>query len=98
MSHEHFFNVILSPHVSEKSSIATETKREYVFQVNTVSTKRAIKNAIENLFNVKVVSVRVVNVKAKIKRFRGIQGATKAWKKAYVTLLEGHQITLMPSA
>ncbi len=92
MNQERFLKIVLSPHMSEKAAIATEKRREYVFEVRKEATKPEIKEAIEFLFKTKVESVRVLNVKTKPKRFGQIMGRSKAWKKAYVTLQEGQSI------
>lgn len=94
MSQERLLEVILSPHLSEKATIAAQERREYVFEVAKTATKSEIKDAVENLFKTKVQLVRVVNVKTKPKRFGAVLGRSKAWKKAYVTLQEGQQIDL----
>lgn len=94
MNQERLLKIILSPHLSEKASIATQERRQYVFEVLKDATKSEIKEAVEELFKVQVVLVRVVNVKTKPKRFGSIQGRSKAWKKAYVTLQAGQQIEL----
>lgn len=86
MNQERLLSVILSPHVSEKATIGTEKNNEYVFQVIKNATKPEVKDAIEFIFNTKVKSVRIVNVRPKAKTFRGFQGVRKGWKKAYVTL------------
>lgn len=86
MNQERLLKVILSPHISEKATIGTETKNEYVFQVIKCATKPEVKDAVEFIFNTKVKSVRIVNVRPKVKMFRGRQGERKGWKKAYVTL------------
>lgn len=86
MNQERLLKVVLSPHISEKATIAAEKNNEYVFQVIDDATKPEVKNAIEFLFNTKVKAVRIVNVKSKEKLFKGIQGKRKGWKKAYVTL------------
>ncbi|EKE22939.1 MAG: Ribosomal protein L23 [uncultured bacterium] len=86
MNQERLLKVILSPHISEKATIGTEKNNEYVFQVMKCATKPEVKDAIEFIFNTKVKCVRIVNVRPKAKTFRGIQGARKGWKKAYVTL------------
>ncbi len=91
---EHLLKIILSPHLSEKATIATQERREYVFEVCKNASKPEIKKAVEELFKTKVDLVRVVNVKTKPKRFGNIQGRSKAWKKAYVTLQAGQQIEL----
>lgn len=95
MSQECLWKIILSPHMSEKAAIATEKRNEYVFEVMSCATKPEIKKAIEFLFATKVDAVRVSNVKSKPKRFGKIQGRSKAWKKAYVTLQEGQSINFV---
>lgn len=92
MKHERFLKVIKSPHLSEKATIAAELRNEYVFEVSKDATKPLVKDAIEYLFKTKVKAVRIVNVKTKPKRFGQIQGRSKAWKKAYVTLLADHKL------
>lgn len=86
MKHERYLKTIRAPHLSEKASIAASEKNEYVFEIATDATKSQVKDAVEYLFNTKVKCVRVVNVKSKPKRFGKIEGRSKAWKKAYVTL------------
>lgn len=94
MKQDELLKIIRSPHLSEKASLSAQ-KGEYVFEVASNATKLTIKTAVESLFDkVKVKSVRIVNVKTKPKRFGKILGRSKAWKKAYVSLLEG-QIELM---
>lgn len=92
MNEERCLRIVLSPHMSEKASIAAEKRRAYVFEVRKDATKPEIKEAIEFLFKTKVEFVRVLNVKTKPKRFGQISGRSKAWKKAYVTLQEGQSI------
>jgi large subunit ribosomal protein L23 len=92
MKQERLLKVIVAPHMSEKAAIATEKRGEYVFEVASTATKPEVKEAIEQLFKTKVKAVRIVNVKTKPKRFGSIQGYSKAWKKAYVTLEAGQQI------
>ena len=95
MSAERLLQIIVAPHVSEKTTRATEKNNVYVFKVATTATKPEVKKAVEHLFNTKVEDVRVVNVKPKTRRFRGIEGMKKKWKKAYVTLVEGQKIDLL---
>jgi len=85
-------NVLLAPIVSEKSSIAAEKDKRFVFQVQTSATKLQVKNAVELMFNVEVDSVQVLNVKGKVKRFGRTLGKRSDWKKAYVKLKSGHDI------
>ncbi len=93
MNQERLLKVILGPHMSEKASIAADKRREYVFEVVTDAKKPEVKGAVELLFNTQVQAVRIVNVKSKPKRFGQIQGRSKAWKKAYVTLQPGQEIS-----
>ncbi len=95
MNQERLLKVILSPHVSEKATIGIEKHNEYVFRVIDSATKPEIKEAVEFLFNTKVKSVRIVNVRAKKKIFRGIEGKKKGWKKAYVTLQADQKLDVM---
>lgn len=92
MKQEHLLKIIVAPHMSEKAAIGAEKRGEYVFEVASTATKPKIKEAVEQLFKTKVSVVRIVNVKTKPKRFGNIQGRSKAWKKAYVTLAAGQQI------
>lgn len=97
MRNEQLMHVLLAPHVSEKSANA-EADRQYVFKVAKTATKIDIKQAVEMLFKVEVLSVQVSNVKGKRKRIghRG-EGFRKSWKKAFVKLKEGSQINLAAS-
>lgn len=94
MKNERILKIIKAPHLSEKATMATEKNNEHVFEVGKDATKAEIKSAIEYLFKAKVKAVRVVNVKPKPKRFGNIQGRSKAWKKAYVTLHADQKIDL----
>ncbi|EKD73448.1 MAG: hypothetical protein ACD_45C00313G0002 [uncultured bacterium] len=92
MKQERLLRIVFAPHLSEKATRAAEKHGEYVFEVAQSATKPEVKQAVEFLFKTKVAKVRVVNVKTKPKRFGNIQGQSKAWKKAYVTLEAGEQI------
>jgi large subunit ribosomal protein L23 len=95
MNQERLLQVILSPHISEKATIGVEKRNEYVFQVIENATKPEVKDAIEHLFNVKVKTVRIMNVRPKKKMFKGIEGKRKGWKKAYVALQTGQKLEMM---
>ena len=85
--------VLLSPHVSEKSMRGTEKNLQYAFKVIPDATKIEIKRAVEKLFSVVVNAVSVMNVKGKPSASsRRHSGRRKSWKKAYVSLAEGHHI------
>ena len=88
---ERLLKVLLAPYISEKATQA-EAVRQYVFKVIVNATKAEIKKAVELLFKVKVVAVRICNVKGKVKRHGRIEGQRKGWKKAYITLQEEQSI------
>jgi large subunit ribosomal protein L23 len=90
--------VLLSPLVSEKSSIVADANNQYIFKVTTDATKREIAKAVEKLFDVKVDAVQVVNVKGKQKRFGQLNGKRSDWKKAYVRLKAGSEIDFAAGA
>jgi large subunit ribosomal protein L23 len=97
MNKERLMKVILAPHISEKSSMAAEKSRQYAFHVVNDATKPEIRQAVELLFDVKVDSVQVSNVRGKIKRFGASLGKRQNWKKAYVSLQPGFDIDFMGS-
>jgi large subunit ribosomal protein L23 len=98
MNQERLLKVILAPHVSEKSTVSAESSNTLVFKVTTDANKAEIKGAVEQLFEVEVSGVRTVNVKGKTKRHGTRMGKRKDWKKAYVTLKEGHDIDFVGGA
>lgn len=89
---ERLMNIVLGPHVSEKTTNMSDANNQVVFRVRKDSNKADIRRAVELLFDVKVEQVQVVNVRGKIKRFGQESGKRSDWKKAYVTLAEGHDI------
>jgi len=95
MNQERLMNVLIEPHVSEKSTIAADKSQQVVFKVTPDATKSEIKQAVELLFEVKVNSVQVTNVKGKTKRTQMGVGRRKDWKKAYIRLEEGQDINLV---
>ena len=98
MNNERLMKVLLSPVVSEKSSIVADANGQYTFKVTTDATKREIAKAVEQLFEVQVENVKVINVKGKNKRFGQIQGKRSDWKKAYVRLKAGSEIDFATGA
>ena len=78
-------DIILAPVVTEKSNDELQAGK-YVFKVNKKATKVDIKNAVEKLFEVKVLSVNTMTVKGKEKRVGRNVGKTSDWKKAIVTI------------
>lgn len=90
---ERLMQVILAPQISEKSTMIADKNEQVAFRVVTDATKPEIKAAVELLFKVEVNSVQVVNVKGKEKRFGRVMGRRKDWKKAYVALKPGQEIS-----
>lgn len=91
---ERLLKVLRAPHVSEKASTSMEKNNTLVLKVTKDATKKEIKAAVEQLFEVKVDDVNTLIVKGKVKR-RGQQiGRRSDWKKAYVTLAEGQSLDL----
>ena len=85
--------VIIRPIVSEKTYLLAEAGK-YTFRVHDKAHKTQIRQAIEVLFDVKVVEVRTASVKSKPKRRGHTQGRTRAWKKAIVQVREGDSIQI----
>ena len=85
------YDVIVSPAITEKSTVAAE-QNQVVFNVAKTASKPQIKAAVETLFNVKVTAVNTLVRKGKVKRFRGTVGRQGDVKKAVVTLADGHSI------
>ena len=92
MNKEQLMNVLLAPHVTEKTSLAMQNHNQYTFRVRRDATKTDIAKAIELMFEVKVEGVRVVNEPGKKRRFGRSSGRTQDWKKAYVSLASGQTI------
>jgi large subunit ribosomal protein L23 len=84
--------IVLRTLVTEKGVHKATRNNRYAFQVNPLADKTAIKAAIEELFNVKVVAVATQNRQGKTRRYKAKLGATKTWKKAIVKLSDEHKI------
>ena len=85
------YDVIVSPAITEKSTMASE-QNQVVFNVAKKASKPEIKAAVEALFGVKVTAVNTLVRKGKVKRFRGTVGRQGDVKKAIVTLADGQSI------
>ena len=85
------YDVILSPVITEKATMAQEAN-QITFRVAITATKPQIKSAVEDLFGVKVKKVNTLRQEGKVKRFRGVMGRRAEYKKAMVTLEAGHSI------
>ncbi len=88
---ERLYELVRRPVITEKSTLGSE-HNQVTFRVPLDATKPEIKAAVESLFEVKVKAVNTLRQKGKIKRFRGRLGKRADFKKAYVTLEEGHNI------
>jgi large subunit ribosomal protein L23 len=86
--------IILKPVITEKSSLL-KMDSVYVFSVLKDATKIDIKNAVEKLFKVNVVSVNTAKVRGKTRRLGKSVGTTSGWKKAYVKLEQGQKIDMI---
>jgi large subunit ribosomal protein L23 len=89
--------VLLAPVVSEKS-YSLISDRKYTFKVHEDAHKTQVRQAVEELFEVKVQSVNIVKVQSKPKRRGLIRGSRPGWKKAIVQLREGHEIEIFEGA
>jgi len=94
MKQQDLIRVLQAPVISEKGTMLAEREKRFVFRVKKSATKAHIKRAVEMMFNVKVDSVHVLNVKGKIKRVGRFIGGRSDWKKAYIKLKPGFDIDL----
>ncbi len=88
-------DIIVRPLVTEKTLKSQENNNTVVFEVKKGTNKIQIRQAIEEIYNVKVEAINIVNVKPRAKRMGKYNGFTKAVKKAYVMLKEGSTITIL---
>jgi large subunit ribosomal protein L23 len=88
------YDIIREAVFTERTTQLAEESDIYTFKVTASANKVEIKEAVEIAFNVKVDSVRTINVhpKQKMDRYRGIRGKSTAYKKALVKLVKGHKI------
>jgi large subunit ribosomal protein L23 len=87
--------VIKKACLTEKGMGLQELNNQIVMKVDTNANKIEIKEAVESLFNVKVDKVRTANMHGKVKRVGRHMGRRNDWKKAIVSLAEGHKIDLL---
>ena len=92
------YDIIKRPLVTEKSNIQKETDNQLTFEVDRRANRIEIRRAIEQIFNVKVASVRTMQVTGKVKRRGRILGKRRDWKKAIVTLRPGERIDFFEGA
>lgn len=87
-----YYEIIKAPIITEQSSKLIESENKYTFKVDKKANKIEIKNAVETIFKVKVISVNTINVIPKFKRVGKHEGYTSAYKKAIVQVAEGEKI------
>ena len=92
MSRERLATVLVAPHITEKTALAMQNANQYAFRVRRDANKTEIKQAVEQMFDVKVAGVQVSNEPGKDRRFGNRIGRTQDWKKAYVKLADGQAI------
>ena len=90
---ERLAQILLAPVISEKSTYIADKHEQVIFRVVSNATKPEIKAAVELMFKAQVESVRVANVRGKEKRFGRFVGRRSSWKKAYVCLKPGQEIS-----
>jgi large subunit ribosomal protein L23 len=89
------FEIIKTVRLTEKGTRQSEKYNQYTVVADRLATKPQIRQAVQELFKVKVVAINTMNVHGKLRRQRTTQaGRAPDWKKAIVTLEEGHKITL----
>ncbi len=88
------YNVVIRPLVTEKGTHQSQTRNAYAFEVAAEANKAQIKQAVEKIYNVKVLRVRTANRKGKPRRTRMQYGTTRHWKKAVVVLHDEYHIDL----
>ena len=94
MEDTRYLEIIKAPVVTEKSAVLSQNENKYGFFVDVKANKTEIKQAIEKIFNVKVVSISIINTVPKKKRVGRYTGLTNRSKKAIVKLAEGQTIEL----
>ena len=94
MNNRRLYNILQGSRTTEKSVEKAEKYKQITFKVLPDANKLEIKQAVEKIFNVAVTAVRICNVKGKAKKFRQTKGCRSDWKKAMVSLKEGHDINL----
>jgi large subunit ribosomal protein L23 len=89
---ERLINLLVAPHVTEKTTRAQAEGNQYTFRVQRDATRVEVRAAVELMFGVKVAGVQVLNETGKARRFGRTPGRTQDSKKAYVRLATGQSI------
>jgi large subunit ribosomal protein L23 len=91
-------DIIQAPLISEKGTALAESANQFLFKVRPDANKIEVKHAVETLFKVKVVDVRMARYLGKVRRIGRSMGRRSDWKKAYVTLKAGDKIDFFGGA
>jgi large subunit ribosomal protein L23 len=94
----HYYDILIEPIITEKTMHLFGEENKITFKVSRNVSKDVIKTAFEAVFGVEVVKVRTVNVRAKAKKVGRYVGKTSRYKKAVITLLPGHSISLFQTS
>jgi large subunit ribosomal protein L23 len=86
------YEILKRPVTTEKSTIQKEASNQLTFEVDRRANKVEIRRAVEQIFSVKVMDVRTMQMKGKAKRFGRTLGTRRNWKKAIVTLAQGEHV------
>ena len=89
----HYLDTIISPNITEKSTLLSEYNK-IVFKVQKKANKKSIKKSIEKIFKVNVIKINTINLKGKNKIVQGRKSSKPGYKKAIVTLKKGQSIDL----
>ena len=92
LGREGLMNVLLAPHVTEKTSLGLQERNQYAFRVRREATRTDVRRAVELMFEVKVEGVNLLNRPGKTRRFKNLPGKRNGFKKAYVRLADGQSI------
>jgi large subunit ribosomal protein L23 len=92
------YDIIKRPVVTEKTNIQKEVFNQFTFEVDRKANRVEIKKAVEDIFNVKVIGVKTMQVQGKTRRRGRIIGKRRNWKKAIVTLMPGQRIDFFEGA
>jgi large subunit ribosomal protein L23 len=87
------YDIIIAPVITEKATLSNQFN-QYIFKVSKDATKDSVKSFIEAEFSVNVQDVNIINVKGKVKRFKGKIGRRASYKKAIVKLADGQTISI----
>ena len=89
----HVYEVLKRPILTEKSNYQSDELNCYTFEVDVRANKHMVRQAVEEIFDVKVQGVNMMNIRGKMRRLGRHAGRTPSWKKAIITLADGESIS-----